>query len=39
MEATDRYKLYHGDCIEVMDKLIGKEVKVDLRVSKFHGEK
>ena len=33
MEVTDRYKLYHGDCIEVMDELIGKEVKVDLTVT------
>lgn len=33
MEGTDRYKLYHGDCIEVMDELIEKGVKVDLTVT------
>ena len=28
-----KYKLYHGDCIEVMDKLIEKGVKVDLTLT------
>ena len=27
---TDRYKLYNGDCLEVMDKLIEDGVKVDM---------
>lgn len=27
---TDRYKLYQGDCLEIMDKLIEKDVKVNL---------
>ena len=26
---TDNYSIYHGDCLEVMDKLIGEGVKVD----------
>ena len=26
---TEKYKLYHGDCLEVMDKLIEEGVKVD----------
>ena len=26
---TDRYELYQGDCLEVMDKLIEQGVKVD----------
>ena len=25
----DRYKLYNGDCLEIMDKLIEEGVKVD----------
>ena len=25
-----RYELYHGDCLEVMDKLIEQGVKVDM---------
>ena len=28
-----KYKLYHGDCIEVMDRLIEKGVKVDLTLT------
>ena len=27
--STDRYKLYNGDCLEIMDKLIEEDVKVD----------
>lgn len=26
---TENYKLYHGDCLEVMDLLINEEIKVD----------
>ena len=26
---TDRYKLYNGDCLEIMDKLIKEGVKFD----------
>ena len=26
----NRYKLYHGDCLEVMDKLIKHEIQVDM---------
>lgn len=26
----DKYKLYHGDCLEVMDKLIEEGIKVDM---------
>ena len=26
---TDNYSIYHGDCLEVMDKLIEEGVKVD----------
>lgn len=29
MIKTDRYELYNGDCLEVMDKLIEQGVKVD----------
>ena len=29
MIETDKYKLYQGDCLEVMDKLIEEGVKVD----------
>ena len=29
MIKTDKYKLYNGDCLEVMDKLIEEGVKVD----------
>ena len=25
----ERYKLYNGDCLEIMDKLINEGVKVD----------
>ena len=25
----ERYKLYHGDCLEIMDKLIEEGIKVD----------
>ena len=28
-----KYKLYHGDCIEVMDRLIEKGIKVDLTLT------
>lgn len=27
---VEKYKLYKGDCLEVMDKLIDEGVKVDL---------
>ena len=27
---TENYKLYHGDCLEIMDMLIALEVKVDM---------
>ena len=27
---TDKYELYQGDCLEVMDKLIEQGVKVEL---------
>ena len=27
---TENYKLYHGDCLEVMDKLIEEGIKVDM---------
>ena len=27
--AKNRYELYQGDCLEVMDKLIKQNVKVD----------
>ena len=27
---TDRYKLYNGDCLKIMDKLIEEGVKVDM---------
>ena len=27
---TDKYELYQGDCLEVMDKLIEQGVKVDM---------
>ena len=27
---ADNYKLYHGDCLEVMDRLIEKGIKVDM---------
>lgn len=30
MLETDRYKLYNGDCLEVMDKMIDEGIKVDL---------
>lgn len=30
MELKDRYSLFRGDCLEVMDKLIEDEVKADL---------
>ena len=29
MIKTDKYELYNGDCLEVMDKLIEHEIKVD----------
>lgn len=29
MIENERYKLYKGDCLEVMDKLIEKDIKVD----------
>lgn len=32
-EEDRRYKLYQGDCLEVMDKLIEQGVKVDLTVT------
>ena len=28
-----KYKLYHGDCIEVMDKLIKEDMQVDLTIT------
>ena len=27
---TDKYELYQGDCLEIMDKLIEQGVKVEL---------
>ena len=27
---TDRYELYNGDCLEIMDKLIKEGVKFDM---------
>ena len=30
MAEDGRYKLYQGDCLEVMDKLIEEGVKVDM---------
>ena len=34
MELKDRCKLYKGDCLEVMDRLIEDGVKVDLILTK-----
>ena len=33
MIQGDNYKLYNGDCLEVMDKLIKEGVQVDLTVT------
>ena len=33
MFETKEYELFHGDCLEVMDKLISNGVKVDLTVT------
>lgn len=30
MIETDRYELYQGDCLEIMNELIDEGVKVDL---------
>ena len=30
---NDKYKLYQGDCLEIMDKLIEERVVVDLTVT------
>ena len=29
MIKTDRYEIYNGDCLEVMDRLIEEGIKVD----------
>ena len=26
----DKYKLYQGDCLEIMDKLIDNNIKIDM---------
>lgn len=33
MIKTDKYELYNGDCLEVMDELIEQGVKIDLTVT------
>ena len=33
MIKTDKYELYQGDCLEVMDELIEEGIKVDLTVT------
>lgn len=33
MIKTDKYELYNGDCLEVMDKLIEEGIKFDSIIS------